>query len=257
MVLKLRGQRVMPTRRAVLALTLASVFAQLGGNVMFQIALGVIGIALTVPLTLGSLIVTGAVLGRFVLQEQITGRSLASMVVLIAAIVVLSLGAETAQESLDTLQNVQEGSGLIVVAGVASAIVAGFSYALLGTTIRKSISGSMRLPAASFIVSIVGAVGLGTAAMTRIGVGGVLATRPVDWQMMIWAGICNAVAFLALTKSLQLTGVIHVNALNASQVAMAAIAGFVLFHEPLSFALVCGVLMTGVGLLMMRRLRQL
>lgn len=36
--------------------------------------------------------------------------------------------------------------------------------------------------------------------------------------------------------------------------AQAAIAGLLLFHEPLSYALFSGVLVTGAGLLMMKRL---
>lgn len=255
MLLAIRGRQVVPTRRAIASLALAATFAQLGGNVLFQVALGGIGIALTVPLTLGAMIVTGAILGRFVLQEQITWRSLFSMLVLISSIVVLSVGAGTAQESLNNLQGLQAGNELRVIKGVASSIVAGFSYALLGTVIRKNVSGRVRLPAALFIVSVVGAVGLGAMSLCRIGIAGIEATEPIDWQLMILAGLCNAVAFLSLTKSLQLTGVVHVNALNASQVAMAAIAGLLIFDEPLTVALASGVFMTGIGLLLMKRKR--
>ena len=73
--------------------------------------------------------------------------------------------------------------------------------------------------------------------------------------MMILAGLANALAFFALAKSLQLIEVVHVNALNASQVAMAAVAGVVLFNESLTTPLVVGVLLTGFGLLLMRRAR--
>jgi DME family drug/metabolite transporter len=251
--LVVRGKLVMPTGRALTALVLTGALAQLGGNVMFQFSLGIVGIALAVPLTLGAMILTGAILGRFVLHEQLTWRSVSSMVVLILAIGVLSLGAGEAQASLDALDNALEGEHRLVVAkGVAAAVLSGVSYALLGVVIRKSVSGRVPLPTTLFVVSVVGAIGLGVMSIARIGVEGMIETRAVDWKMMVLAGLCNAFAFLALAKSLQLTGVVFVNALNASQVAMASLAGLVLFNEPLTLPLFFGVVLTGFGLAVMR-----
>lgn len=250
----LRGTKVMPGGRALLALIAAGTFAQLGGNVLFQIALGVLGMALTVPLTLGAMILTGAVIGRFVLQEQITWRSAISMIVLVMAIVVLSLGSGCTShaESSDKIV----GSPLFLGAmGVGSAIVSGFSYALLGAVIRKSVSGQVLLPTTLFVVSMAGAVSLGSISLFRIGVGGVLGTERIDWALMALAGVANALAFLALTKSLQVVGVVYINALNASQVAMAACAGLLLFGETPTIALLLGVALTGVGLMLMRERR--
>ena len=48
---------------------------------------------------------------------------------------------------------------------------------------------------------------------------------------MLAAGVCNTVAFIALTKSLQLTSIVYVNSLNATQATMAAIAGVFIFGE--------------------------
>ena len=70
------------------------------------------------------------------------------------------------------------------------------------------------------------------------------------------AGVSNAVAFWALTKALQLTGVVYVNALNASQTAMAALAGVFFFQEAITLPLMAGVALTAVGLLLMKRRRK-
>ena len=69
---------------------------------------------------------------------------------------------------------------------------------------------------------------------------------------MAGAGIGNILAFVALTKALQLTTLLHVNLLNASQVAMAAVTGILLFDEAVTVPLVVGVLLTIVGLTLMR-----
>ena len=59
-----------------------------------------IGIALAVPLCLGTIILAGAILGRLVLHEPLTRQILASVLLLVLAISVLSLGASEAQESV-------------------------------------------------------------------------------------------------------------------------------------------------------------
>jgi len=63
--------------------------------------------------------------------------------------------------------------------------------------------------------------------------------------------VCNAMAFLCLTKSLQLISVVHVNALGSSQCAMAAVAGVLMFNETGSVAMYTGVLLTVFGLTLM------
>ena len=68
-----------------------------------------------------------------------------------------------------------------------------------------------------------------------------LATLPRDFWTMMLAGFFNAVAFLALAKSLQLIPVVYVNALSSSQAAMAAVAGILIFAERSSPALWLGV----------------
>ena len=49
---------------------------------------------------------------------------------------------------------------------------------------------------------------------------------------MAAAGVFNLIGFLGLIYGLQRTTVVHANVVNASQVAMAAVAGMALFHEP-------------------------
>ena len=80
-----------------------------------------------------------------------------------------------------------------------------------------------------------------------------LHTDSADFGMMVLAGVFNLIAFVALTRALQITSLVYVNALNASQVAMASLAGIVLFHEQASPTLTIGVSLTVLGLLIMPR----
>ena len=70
---------------------LASFLAQFLGNAAFQKALERIGLAASVPITLGVLIVGGAALGVIILKEPVSQRKVLAMMTLIVAVVVLSL----------------------------------------------------------------------------------------------------------------------------------------------------------------------
>ena len=82
-----------PSPQAFWFLVATGLLGQLGGNVAFQWSLGVIGLALAVPLCLGMMIVFGAWLGWSFLGERVTWRTIASMIVLFVAVMVVCLGA--------------------------------------------------------------------------------------------------------------------------------------------------------------------
>jgi drug/metabolite transporter (DMT)-like permease len=246
-----RGVELLPPLRQMLILVAVSIIGQLFGNVLFQWSLGVVGIALTVPLTLGTMILAGAGLGRIVLHEPVTPRMALATVVLIGAISVLSLGAGEASRVIASAQLVR--SPWVVAAGVGAACLSGVAYALLGVAIRYTVQDTLSIPMTLVTVTLTGVLGLGVFSWARIGLAGMQATPPGDFGMMMLAGVFNAVAFLALTKSLQLIPLIYVNALNATQATMAAVAGVVMFAERSSPALWWGVAMTAAGLVMMHR----
>ena len=244
-----RGQSLFPPWKIIKALILAGLFGQLVGNVLFQYSLGVVGIGLAVPLCMGMIILASALLARFYLHESVTLPAVLSMAVLIVAIWVLSLGAGDAYQSIAN----QAPRGWLLLIGVAAACASGFAYAVLGVVIRYGLTANCSITATTFLVCLVGVIALGLWSGVKIGVAGMLATTPRDWYVMLAAGVFNLMAFLALARALQLMSVVYVNAVNASQVAMAAVAGVLFFREPLTVALAAGVFLTVLGLLLMPR----
>ena len=103
---------------------------------------------------------------------------------------------------------------------------------------------------------IAGMISLGILSPMRIGWEGIRQMAIEDLGMMILAGLCNFAAFYSLTKALQLTSLLYVNALGASQAMLAAIAGVALFHEAASRSLEIGIALSVVGILMMSRTRR-
>jgi len=230
----------------------AGLLGQLGGNVLFQWSLGVVGLALAVPLCLGGQIISSGILGRAILGESVTARHALAIGVLIVATVVLSSGAadahRTVAASLDAPPAVWE-----LAAGVAAAAISGFAYAVLGVVIRHSVKGTTSIAATLFVVCVVGLVALGAWSPLRIGWNAMRDTPWHDLGPMLLAGAFNFGAFWALTKALQLTPVVYVNALNVTQASLAAVAGVMIFHEAPSLGLMLGIALTAVGLSLMRR----
>jgi drug/metabolite transporter (DMT)-like permease len=74
-----------------------------------------------------------------------------------------------------------------------------------------------------------------------------------EWGLMILAGTLNAIAFFAIGGSLRRIPVVQVNLLNASQAAMCAIGGVLIYHEPLSASLILGTALTVFGLALMSK----
>ncbi len=243
-----KGLPALPPRRFVLRLLLAGVVMQLGGNMMLQLALGLGGLALTVPLMFAALIITGAWMGRLVLGEGISYRSGVAMAVLIAAIAILSTGADDAARSMSSA-----ASSWTVVGSVLAAFLAGCSFGANGVVIRRTLSHDLSLSATLVLLSSVGVVGLGAIGLWRLGPERIAETTTVEWQGMALAGVMNAAAFFSVSAAFKRIPVVRVNLLNASQAALAAVGGVLFFNEQATFGIIAGTLLTVVGLMLMGR----
>jgi drug/metabolite transporter (DMT)-like permease len=246
----LQNQTIFSSHRAIAAIVSAALIGQVAGNVCFQWSLGVVGLALAVPLTMGAMILGGAILGRLLLGDLITVRMGFASTILVAAIAVLSLGAPAANASITQLT--QGIDPMHVAAGVFAACLSGVAYSILSVALRYSTNQGTPLSSLLFTVGIVGFVLLGGMTYARNGWEIVAQTSSQDWLRLFGAGLFNLIAFVALTKALHLSSVMFVNGLNASQIAMAAIAGVLLFQEPITLAMGVGVTLTVLGLASMR-----
>jgi DME family drug/metabolite transporter len=239
------------SRRAAIGLAIAGLLGQVLGNVSFQFALGVIGMALSVPLCLGTLLFGTALLARLWLNEPVTMRSAVAMLVLLGAVGILSFGAGEAHRAVELTQKIHHDAWTVGLA-VAAACLSGFTYALLGAVIRRTVRGHATLAATLVVVSVVGLASLTPLSLMRVGLSGMLDTTWIEFQPMLMAGLFNAAAFYALSKSLQMLPVLQYNLLNASQTALAALAGVFFFGEPFTVALQLGVALTIAGLVLMQ-----
>ena len=243
-----RGETVATSRRMVPRFMGAALVGQFLGNACFQISLGMIGLAIAVPITLGMMIVGAAVLGRVVLHEPVRIRTALAMLVLIASVVVLSL--PSASDPNGTVMSVSEANARSsqVLMGSLCAALSGAAYALFGVVMRQALTGGLSAPLTMFISGAVGTLSLWSATFLRLGYESISQVANGDWAIMFGAGLLNFTAFVALAASLKSLPVVAVNLINASQVAMAAVAGIILFNEPVTGTLILGIALTMIGL---------
>lgn len=245
-------------RSHVVWLVLTAIAVQIFGNVGFQYALSILGLTISVPIVLGTMLVGGALIGKWVLGEPVGLQKAIAVVILIVATVALSYGAQDQAEVVSTaatldenaVQNVQEQA--ISTSRVAYALIAnvlsGLAYAVLGTMMRRSMQSGMSMAATLLVLSSVGTLMLFGWSLWRIGWNGIAATPAADLTFMIVAGVFNALAFVAMAKSLKEIPVLWVQILNASQAAISAGAGWYFFGESLTFYILLGLSLTAFGM---------
>jgi drug/metabolite transporter, DME family len=283
-----RAQQVAISRRQLGAVIATGMVAQIFGNVGFQWALGILGMAISVPLVLGAMLISGAVIGRVMLGEPARLQTLLAIAVLLAAVLALTTGAERTRSPrpLDSLSGavaapsathsgaashnrtsqgvtsqgvgpVGTGSGgqpaggsrFLIPLAVLANLASGFAYALQGSVMRRVMKGGLPVESLLLILSLVGIGLLGSWTFSRHGWQIVTQTTSGDWWVMLAAGVANAGAFFLLANSLRRIHVLHVQLLNATQTALAALAGWLLFAETLGGWTQLGLWLTAAGLL--------
>lgn len=241
-----RGLPSLPTRGHWLPLIAAGLATQFAGNVMFQTALGIVGLAFTVALTFAGIIVGGAILGRIMLGEPITPRAVVSMALLLAAVAILQVDAgQTARSVAGSVSTLQ------IVGGGLAALGSGIGFAFCGVIIRRALRSEMSHTATVVVICTTGVVLCGPIGAALLGVRGIAAIPPEMIGMMLLGGVMNAFAFFAVSAGFQRLSVVKVNLINSSQVALAAIAGVAFFGEALTIWTGTGIVLTLIGLVIL------
>ncbi len=243
----LRGKLAFCDLRVLAVLLVTGVGVQLAGNMSVQWAFGTVGLTVSMPTAMGVMLAASAVIGLVWLGERVTRRSVLAILLLIAAISLLAVGTGIAGPSGKmTLENMP-GIGTALM-GVAAAALGGTMFASLAAAVRYAGSRKTPVSVIVFVITGMGVVSCGLLSLNRIGLDGMAATPPDRLAWMIASGVFNLLGFLLITKGLQWTTLVHANVLNASQVALSAVAGMALFHEPNNPFLMAGIVLTLVGI---------
>jgi drug/metabolite transporter, DME family len=241
-----------PWGQTLLELAVVGILTHLAGNVPLFWAMSVVGLAITVPASLGVNLIGSAALGWFFLRERVSSQSALAIAAVVASVVFLSLGAERASRSVVS-GDVEAPGAFGIGFAVALACLAGLVFSMLSLTIRRSAMRGVPLSWLAFVIPATGVITLGPLCVWQHGLASLMATPLPDFLLMVLCGVLNLIAFVSIIKGLQMTSMVHANVLSASQVAMAAAAGFLFFQEAASSSLVAGVCLTVAGMVLMDR----
>ena len=145
------------------------------------------------------------------------------MTLLIASLVFLAAGATN---------SLPEISPILVAVAVVTAMSAGASYGVGTAIYRRWVVNRLTTEQALSIITLTGMISTGAIALFRVGLDGALATPPVTVLAMLAAGVANAVALTTISKALEYISVAKANGINATQIALSALAGILIFTEP-------------------------
>jgi len=245
------GRRVSIQLKVIAMLVAVGIATQFLGNVNMQWSFGVVGLAITIPLSFGAMLICGALGGWFFLGERVSTRKALAIVVLVCGIALLSMGANTASGVVAALSTTKGPfwSGV----AIAAVCLVGTVFGLLTIVIRRASLANVPIELILVTITGMGVVCLAPLCLARLGVKGLLATPPDVFGLMLLAGLLNLLSFLAIIKGLELTTVVYANIINSSQVAIAALAGVVVFGEPASSWLIFGMFATVLGIVLINK----
>ena len=234
-----------PSGRPLAILIAAGLGTELIGNIGVQWGYEVVGLSVMVPAYTGFILVAATILGGLLLNERVSLRNLAAVGMLILAVALLGIGSARAAPAAV----VRPPASLLAITGaIVLAAAAGTVFSLLGIAIRYCVTGATSHSAVMVIITATGVLTLGPLSFFDAGAARLMATPWQQYAVMFAAGVSNLVAFIALVRGLQLTTVLHVNMINAGQVATAAVIGVLFFSENCNGWLVLGCCLMIVGI---------
>lgn len=240
-----RGNGLTCGRRSLFILILAALAVQLLGNLGIQWSFGIVGLVVSLPMVFSAMLVGGTVIGMGVFGESLQPRSVAAVALVIISIGLLSWSSAKESQPL----TVATGLWLSLLA-VGAAGVGGITFATLGAALRHAAHARVPVPVTVIVVTGTGTISLGLVCLIRMGPAEMASTEASVWSWGIAAGLCNVAAFAFITKGMKLTTLVHANMLNASQVAMGALAGILLFRESWNPSLMAGIVLTITGIML-------
>jgi len=198
------------------------------------------------------MIIGSALIGSWILHEPINRATIGAIAILLIAVTVLAVGARNGVESIRVEGSLWNAGGLWgwTTLAVIGNMVSGFAYAALATVMRRGMKAGMSTEMTLLLLSVVGIVSLGTWSFWWVGPSYMLNLSKGVYATMLAAGALNALSFYCLATALQHLKVVYVYIINASQVAMASLAGVLVFAEPVTAYLLTGISLTALGLLL-------
>jgi drug/metabolite transporter (DMT)-like permease len=272
------------SKRLIFYVAFAAVFCQLVGAHLQVLGYAVIGLVIAVPLIQSSTLLGVAILGRYILGDPLSQRRKIAMTILIAGVILLSIGKElTLEAGTETIKSQSAGFFLLIAGGT---ILAGIAYSIyiiiLRYVIRKywhennsawlsfqfsqwvgfDFQNHQREAGkhcyAPFPVTLMMSVVLSVGIMIfgsclffkHDGLTGFYNVPTWTWWVIPISGICNMVGFFFQIQGLRMTTAVQASLVAVSQILVLSLIGFAFFNEAINLLVLLGVTLTVYGVAM-------
>ncbi len=140
------------------------------------------------------------------------------------------------------------GAGAIALV-ILGGLLVGIMNSSTMASVRASCKNDVPFWVPILLVPGSGTIVLGILSLTEHGSGIFTALTYQQFGVAFLAGVANLIAFAALVKGLKTTSLAYMNLLNASQVALGALAGIFWFMEPSNGFIIAGIVLTIVAII--------
>jgi drug/metabolite transporter, DME family len=232
-----RGRHGWPGWHPLWPLIVSGLIMSVIGNGSYQAALALGGLTVTLPAMTSASIWGSALGGWLLVGERLSRRSVFGLLLLVASLPLLTIS----------------GGGGVGPAwlGALAGATAGLSYGIANVVIRRTTVLS-KLPHGLTVTPVVtaGLIGLIVAVLATDGLDAIFRLDPLTLGSVLVAGAFNALAFISLAKALTLLPVSRVGSLAATQTALSAVGGILIFAEPLTAWVGLGLVLSVVGVIL-------
>ena len=223
-----------------------SCLMQVLGNITYIWLFDMAGIAIALSCVWTGGLFSAQTFDLVCLKERFNVRTFIGLSIVLAAICCIGIGLGLSSNTLTSLSQYGAGAIALVILG---GLLVGIMNSSTMASVRVAHKNSVPFWVPILLVPGSGTIVLGTLSWMEHGSGIFTALTYEQFGVALVAGIANLIAFAALVKGLGTTSLAYMNLLNASQVALGALAGILWFKELWNGFIIAGILLTIVAIL--------
>ncbi len=270
------------SKRLLFGVAIAAVICELIGARLHMVGFAVLGLVIAVPIVQSSTMLGTALLGQRFLGDKISHRRKTAMGILIVSVIVLSVGKEIAELTVEQSEKHSVTSVGVFLWGAAGTIVAGIAYSVYIVILRsigrrfwksddsvwlsfqfsqwvgydfpqdppKRLYSPTPVTLMMSIVLVVGMIVFGSFLMLKKGVAGFTDTPPLAWKLILIPGVCNMIGFFFQVQGLRLTSAVQASLIAVSQIVVLSLIGIYFFGEQTNWLVWLGLTLTAYGVIL-------
>lgn len=227
-------------------LFVVSCLMQILGNITYIWLFDMAGIAIALSCVWTGGLFSAQTFDLVCLKERFNVRTFIGLSIILAAICCIGVGLGLSAHTLSSLSKYGAGAIALVILG---GLLVGIMNSSTMASVRVANKNNVPFWVPILLVPGSGTIVLGALSLMEHGSGILTALTYEQFGVAFLAGIANLIAFVALVKGLRTTSLAYMNLLNASQVALGALAGIFWFMEPCNSFIIAGIVLTIIAIL--------